>query len=208
MNAFLHSVHPLFLPKRNKRFGLSLALAGQKVYIKSSEIVPEAINISSQKHEDVGKIYDDRMKNNYFKFFEMLITYLTKIDPDIVEINDFIHYVEKEKGENTLESIDLLSFLLSLSYLPDNLNENIYGEENIQMIRLDEKQLIVDKPIEIFQVQELLTYFWFERLKMEYNADIQIITDPQNKVFIKAQNDRSIGNIKIKLIERGSRKDV
>jgi hypothetical protein len=208
INAFINSVHPLFLPRRDKRFGLTLALAGQKVYKQSENPEPESINIKTQKHEDLGIIYDDRMKNNYLKFFEILVAYLTKIKPEIIEIKDFISYVEKEKGEGTLESIDLLSFLLSLSFLPDVYSENVYGEENIQIIRLDENNLVVGSSIEIFQVQELLTHFWFERLKMEYNAEIQIVTDPKNKVFIKGQNDRSIGNIKIKLIEKGSRKDV
>lgn len=208
INAFVNSVHPLFLPKRNKRFGLSLALAGQKVYKQANSPEMEAINISAQEHEDVGKTYDDRMKNNYFKFFEILIRYLTEIKAEITEITDFISFVESEKGGLYLESIDLLSFLLSLSYIPDTFNENIYGEENTQIIHLNEKNLIMDNPIEIFQVQELLTHFWFQSLKMEYNAEIHIITDPKNKVFILGRMDRSIGNIKIKLIEKGSRKNV
>lgn len=46
------------------------------------------------------------MKSNYLKFFELLILYLTKVNPVITDINDFINYVEQEKGSSTLESID------------------------------------------------------------------------------------------------------
>lgn len=208
ISAFINSVQPLLLPKRNKRFGISVALSGQKVYRQLENMKTEEINIKIQNHEDWGNIYEDRMKNNYLKFFEMLIVYLTKVEPVINEINDFVSYVEREKGSDILESIDFLSFLLSLSYLPDPHNENIYGEENTQLIRLNEKHLILGKSVEIFQVQELLTYFWFEKLKMQYNAEIQITTEPKNMIFLKGKHNRSIGNIKIRIIEKGSRKDV
>ena len=208
ISAFINSIQPLLLPKRNKRFGISVALAGQKVYRQMENIKPEEINIETQKHEDLEQIYENRMKSNYFKFFELLILYLTKVNPLITDINDFINYVEQEKGSSTLESIDFLSFLLSLSYLPDTHTENLYGEENTQVIQLSEKHLALGKPVEIFQVQELLTHFWFEKLKMEYNAEIQITTEPKNKVLLRGKDSRSIGNIKISIVERGSRKDV
>jgi len=208
MYAFLNSLQPLFLPKKNKSFGISMALSGQKVNKQLENVKIETINIKTQKHEDWGNTYEERMKNNYFKFFEMLIIYLTKIKSEIYEINDFINYVEKEKGTITLQSIDFLSFLLSLSYLPDVHNENIYQLDNTQIIKLDEKNIILRNSVEIFQVQELLTYFWFEKLKMKYNAEIHITTEPKNKVFLNGQNNRSICNIKIRIIEKGSRKDV
>lgn len=208
ISAFINSIQPLLLPKRNKRFGISVALAGQKVYRQMENIKPEEINIETQKHEDLEQIYENRMKSNYLKFFELLILYLTKVNPVITDINDFINYVEQEKGSSTLESIDFLSFLLSLSYLPDTHTENLYGEENTQVIQLSEKHLALGKPVEIFQVQELLTHFWFEKLKMEYNAEIQITTEPKNKVLLRGKDNRSIGNIKISIVERGSRKDV
>lgn len=208
IHAFIDSIQPLLLPKKNKRFGISVALAGQKVYRQTENIRTEEIDIEIQKHEDLEKNYEDRMKNNYFKFFELLIVYLTRINPEIKDIHDFIGYIEQEKGSDTLESIDFLSFLLSLSYLPEAYNENNYGDENTQVIQLNEKYLVLGKPIEIFQVQELLTYFWFEKLKMEYNAEIQITTEPKNKVVIRETDHRSIGNIKIRIVEKGGRKDV
>lgn len=208
LDAFIHSIQPLLLPKRNKRFGISVALSGQRVYMQTEEAQTEAINIETQKYEDWEKIYEDRMANNYFKFFEMLIVYLSEVHPIIDDINDFIDYVEQQKGASTLDSIDFLSFLLSLSYLPDTNKESLYGAENTQVIQLNEKYLVLGKPVEIFQVQELLTYFWFEKLKMEYNAEIRITTEPKNKVLIRGKANRSICNIKISIVEKGSRKDV
>lgn len=110
------------------------------------------------------------------------------------------------KGSIAVGSIDFLSFLLSLSYLPDAQRENEYGSENIQVIQLNEKYLIIDKPIEVFQVQELLTYFWFEKMKMAYNAEIHIATEPNQKVQINGEENRTIGNLKITLIEKGGLK--
>jgi hypothetical protein len=169
-------------------------------------IAAEEINVKPQKHEDFEKIYDGRMKNNYLKLFEILVEYLIKINSSIDNISDFISYVEQEKGSAAIGSIDFLSFLLSLSYLPDAQRENEYGSDNVQVIQLNERNLIMDKPIEVFQVQELLTYFWFEKMKMAYNAEIHIATEPEQKVQINGEEDRTIGNLKISLIEKGSLK--
>lgn len=207
MDQFMHSVQPLLLPKRNKRFGLTVALTGQKVSRHMENIAAEEINIKSQEHEDFEKIYEGRMKNNYLKLFEILVAYLTKIHPTIEHISDFIRYVEQGKGPAATGSIDFLSFLLSLSYLPEAQRENAYGSDNIQVIHLNERNLIVDKPIEVFQVQELFTYFWFEKMKMPYNAEIHIATEVNQKVQINTENDRTIGNLKISLIEKGSLKN-
>lgn len=53
ISAFINSIQPLLLPKRNKRFGISVALAGQKVYRQMENIKPEEINIETEKHEDL-----------------------------------------------------------------------------------------------------------------------------------------------------------
>lgn len=205
ISAFLNSVHPLFLPRRNKSFGLSLAFAGQRVYKQTENSEQEAINIKTHEYVDVGNIYEDRMKNNYFKLFELLIKHLTEIS-DIVNIRDFISYIEVEKGEEALESIDLLSFLLSLSYIPEGYVEDPENE-NAQIIHMNENNIILDRKIEVFQIQELFTHFWFIGMKKEYNADLHVVTHPRNKVYIKEQNDRSIYNLSIKLIEKGSLRD-
>ena len=204
VDAFMNSIQPLLLPKRNKRFGVTVALSGQKVTRQINNMPVEEINVKTQKHEDYEKLYDGRMKNNYFKLFELLVEYLTKIKSEIENISDFISYVERGKGNMAIGSIDFLSFLLSLSYLPDTQRENEFGVENTQVIQLNEKFLIKNKPIEVFQVQELLTYFWFEKLKMDYNAEIHISTEPANKIQINGEVNRSIGNLKICLIEKGS----
>lgn len=207
IDKFINSVQPLLLPKRNKRFGVTVALSGQKVTRQMENIAAEEINVKPQKHEDFEKIYDGRMKNNYFKLFETLVEYLVKINTTIEDISDFISYVEQGKGTAAIGSIDFLSFLLSLSYLPDAQRENDYGSDNVQVIQLNERNLIIDKPIEVFQVQELLTYFWFEKMKMAYNAEIHIATEPDQKVQINGEEDRTIGNLKISLIEKGSLKN-
>ncbi|WKY46633.1 hypothetical protein Q5O24_09605 [Eubacteriaceae bacterium ES3] len=204
IEAFLNSIQPLLLPKRSKRFGLTTALSGQKVS-RHIDIPPaEEINIKTQKHEDYEMIFEGRMKNNYLKLFEILIEYLIRINQEIEDISEFVTYVEQGKGNAAITSIDLLSFLLSLSYLPDAQIENTYGAENTQVISLNEKRWIKDKPIEVFQVQELLTFFWFDKLKMNYNAEIHVSTEPKKKIQINGDVDRSIGNIRIRLIEKGS----
>ncbi|PKM52189.1 MAG: hypothetical protein CVV02_02150 [Firmicutes bacterium HGW-Firmicutes-7] len=204
IEAFLNSIQPLLLPKRNKRFGLTTALAGQKVSRQFDNIPVEEINIKTQKHEDYEALFEGRMKNNYLKLFELLIEYLTKIDSEIEDVSDFLVYVEQGKGSVAISSIDFLSFLLSLSYLPDAQRENGFGTENTQVIQLNENRWIQNKPIEVFQVQELLTFFWFDKLKMDYNAEIHVSTEPMKKIQINGDMDRTIGNIKIRLIEKGS----
>ncbi|MDD4843272.1 MAG: hypothetical protein PHU31_02930 [Anaerotignum sp.] len=207
IDKFIRSLQPLLLPKGNKRFGLTVALSGQKVLRHMDDMIAEEINVKIQKHEDFEKIYDGRMKNNYFKLFEALVEYLTKINAKIDDISDFISYVEEEKGSTAVASIDFLSFLLSLSYLPDAQRENEYGAENLQVIKLNEGLLIKDKPIEVFQVQELLTYFWFEKLKMPYQGEIHIVTEPNKKIQVGRKGERSIGNLKITLFEKGGLKN-
>lgn len=207
IEKFINSVQPLLLPKRNKRFGVTAALSGQKVTRQTENITAEEINIKPQKNEDFEKIYDDRMKNNYLKLFEILIEYLLDINSNLENISDFICYVEQKKGYIAVGSIDFLSFLLSLSYSPDAQRENQYGYDNVQVIQLNERYLIKDRPIEVFQVQELLTFFWFKKMNMEYNAEIHIATEPKQKVQISGDEDRIIGNLKIRLIEKGSLKN-
>ena len=42
---------------------------------------------------------------------------------------------------------------------------------------------------------------------MAYNAEIHIATEPDQKVQINGEEDRTIGNLKISLIEKGSLKN-
>ncbi len=203
MDKYIYSLQPLFLPRRAKGMGLESAFAPQKIIKSVEEASPDPVDVKSQKVVDVETIYSGRMKNNYFILFSLLIKYLTEVEKSIDKIEYFIDYVRKLKGSTALESIDFLSFLLSISYLPEQSKQSNFDEENTQIIKLDYHKRITDKPIEIFQVQELLTYFWFDKLKMEYNAELKISTNPKQKILLDEKVERSIGNIKIQLVETG-----
>ncbi|CAH2213888.1 hypothetical protein [Tepidibacter aestuarii] len=203
MDEFLYSLQPLFMPKVNKGLGIEGSFAPQKIIKTVQNVKPKEVDIKSKNIVDNTTVYTQRMKNNYFKLFSLMIMYLKEEKDSIEDIKDFIDYVRESKESLAIKSIDFLSFFLSLSYLPDQSKLNDVDEENIQTIKLEYDKRIVDKPIQIFQVKELLTYFWFDKLQMKYNAELKISTNSKAIVYLDDNNERSIGNLKIKLIETG-----
>lgn len=203
IDTFICSLQPLFLPKRTLRFNPVSALTTQRVIRQKQDFSAEEINIESSPYVTTEQIYDARMRNNYLKLFTTLVEYLTKVRPEIDNISTFLNYLERKKGEISVNSIDLLSFLLDLSSVPDgHINEGT-GPGNVCVIRLDERNL-ENSEIETPQIEELLSRFWFKDMGMEYNAELHISTEPYRKVLIAGEKDRRIGNIVISLVEKGS----
>ena len=199
IEAFMYSLSSLFMPKQNKRFSLATSFARHKILKPKNVIEEENISLAPQLYEDLEQKVSDRMLNNYRKLFSTLMKYLETINAEITDISDFIQYVYAEHGDTANNSIDLLSFLLSLNYLTDRENKPNYGSENTQTINLDANKIIDMKKIEISNTQDILTYFWFENMKRDKNINILVSTEPNKIVYVDTIGKRSIGNIKIKL---------
>lgn len=178
---------PMLLPKKIRFFDVSIPFLQQPV--KSIEDIPPNTT-ETISYTDFSKLYENRKINNYLVLFEILIDILEKYPT--CDIRKFIEVVKNSKGENAIQSIDFLAFLIDLSGFSE-VNSSI--NSNIQTIHL------VKNSSEIIcgNFESMLSKFWFENLSKGYSANILISTNINDIVYLDTNNQRSIGNINLKL---------